>query len=117
MLFYSDKKKRTVKIAKIKYLKKQSYSMLYACVSPCVVEIDLHGYGSKGGARAEKEEIPLPIILWWTDFLHEKASIKKCGDVRCFFTNDRHYKDHKGTKVGTFFVTGKFSAVQDDTGS
>ena len=47
---------------------------------------------------ANRESIAYPIILWWTPFTREHQ-IKTCGNVKCFFTNDRHYKQHKNLQV------------------
>ncbi len=63
-------------------------------------ESDIHGYGKLGNAKAEAEVMKYPIILWWTGFTGEKGAIKQCGDVRCFVTVDRHYRNHPQTKAG-----------------
>jgi len=46
------------------------------------------------------EEKNLPTVLWWTDSQHYSSSIKKCGDVSCFFTSNRSYLNHPSTQVG-----------------
>jgi hypothetical protein len=40
-----------------------------------------------------------PVILWWTPFTGQKGSVRHCGTVRCFFTEDRRYRNHNLTKV------------------
>jgi len=43
---------------------------------------------------AMKEHLSAPIILWWTPFTGDPGSYRKCSDVQCFFTVDRHYLQH-----------------------
>lgn len=50
-------------------------------------------------AAAVKEPVSEPIILWWTPFTGDPGSYRTCGDVKCFFTVDRHYLNHHETKV------------------
>jgi hypothetical protein len=40
-----------------------------------------------------------PVILWWTPFTGQKGSVRHCGNVRCFFTEDRRFRNHNLTKV------------------
>ena len=53
--------------------------------------------------REVKKDLKSPVIIWWTGFTGERGRIKRCGNVKCFFTVDRKYKDHPGTKVNDFF--------------
>ncbi|GFN94943.1 alpha-(1,3)-fucosyltransferase 10 [Plakobranchus ocellatus] len=46
-----------------------------------------------------------PIIMWWTEFTRESGKARLCGDKRCFFTNNRSYKDHKNMKAFLFYGT------------
>ncbi|XP_071107003.1 alpha-(1,3)-fucosyltransferase 10-like [Haliotis cracherodii] len=46
-----------------------------------------------------------PIILWWTPFTGEKGIYKKCGNVKCFFTVRRAYRNHPMTSVFVFYGT------------
>ena len=52
-----------------------------------------------------KLDIKVPIILWWTPFTGERGKVKQCGEDQCFFTVDRHFKDHRKTKVFMFYGT------------
>lgn len=47
----------------------------------------------------KKNAIVDPILLWWTEFTLETGTVKNCGDVQCFMTNQRKYKDHPLTEV------------------
>ncbi|CAH1793924.1 unnamed protein product [Owenia fusiformis] len=58
-----------------------------------------------GEEKATKEDIPHPIILWWTPFTGDPGSTKKCGTNECYFTVDRDYRHHKNTKVFMFYGT------------
>lgn len=49
--------------------------------------------------KKSEEKITEPIILWWTPFTGERGRYKKCGNVNCFFTVDRHYMNNPQTKV------------------
>ncbi|CAG2234553.1 FUT10 [Mytilus edulis] len=51
------------------------------------------------------ETVTEPIILWWTPFTGDAGSYKKCGDVKCFFTNNRLYKDHDKLQAFIFYGT------------
>lgn len=44
-----------------------------------------------------------PVILWWTPFTGQKGSVRDCGTVRCFFTEDRRFRNHNLTKVSVKF--------------
>ncbi|XP_038062040.1 LOW QUALITY PROTEIN: alpha-(1,3)-fucosyltransferase 10-like [Patiria miniata] len=50
-------------------------------------------------------DVRVPIILWWTPFTAERGKVKACGENKCFFTVDRHFKDHPKTKVFLFYGT------------
>ncbi|XP_052235421.1 alpha-(1,3)-fucosyltransferase 10-like isoform X1 [Dreissena polymorpha] len=54
---------------------------------------------------ALREDIREPLILWWTPFTKERGAYRKCGDVSCYFTEDRHYWQHTNTKVVMFYGT------------
>ncbi|XP_052816699.1 alpha-(1,3)-fucosyltransferase 10-like [Mya arenaria] len=56
-------------------------------------------------SQALKEVISEPIILWWTPFTGEKGAYRRCGQVSCFFTVDRHYWQHQKTKAVVFYGT------------
>ncbi|XP_033752149.1 alpha-(1,3)-fucosyltransferase 10-like [Pecten maximus] len=58
-----------------------------------------------GEMKALKEVITTPIILWWTPFTGDPGTYKRCGNHRCFFTVDRHYRRHNQTKVFMFYGT------------
>lgn len=45
------------------------------------------------------EKITEPLILWWTPFTGERGRYKQCGNVKCFFTVNRHYMNNPQTKV------------------
>ncbi|XP_033644405.1 alpha-(1,3)-fucosyltransferase 10-like [Asterias rubens] len=49
--------------------------------------------------------IKVPIILWWTPFTGERGQVKQCGKDECFFTVDRHFRNHPQTKVFMFYGT------------
>ena len=49
-------------------------------------------------------DIPHPIILWWTPFTLEAGTTRTCGNVRCFFTNDKKYAKHRNMKVCIHFA-------------
>ncbi|XP_050394323.1 alpha-(1,3)-fucosyltransferase 10 [Patella vulgata] len=49
------------------------------------------------------DKINQPIILWWTPFTGEKGRYKTCGDNKCFFSVNRHLKDHPKTQVFMFY--------------
>lgn len=51
-------------------------------------------YESMGAAN-----ITDPIILWWTEFTGEPGKSRSCGQDRCFFTNNRNFRNHKHMKV------------------
>ncbi|XP_052068276.1 alpha-(1,3)-fucosyltransferase 10-like [Mytilus californianus] len=51
------------------------------------------------------ETVTEPIILWWTPFTGDAGLYKKCGDVKCFFTNNRLYKDHDKLQAFMFYGT------------
>ncbi|XP_035668626.1 alpha-(1,3)-fucosyltransferase 10-like [Branchiostoma floridae] len=50
-------------------------------------------------------DIKVPIILWWTPLTGERGKVKQCDLGRCFFTVDRHFKDHPKTQVFVFYGT------------
>ncbi|KAK3091428.1 hypothetical protein FSP39_019817 [Pinctada imbricata] len=52
-----------------------------------------------------KEKIDDPIIIWWTGFTGERGRVKQCGKDQCFFTVNRHYRNHPKTKVFIFYGT------------
>lgn len=52
-----------------------------------------------------RQEITEPIILWWTPFTGDAGIYKTCGNVKCFFTNNRLYKDHNKTQAFLFYGT------------
>lgn len=52
--------------------------------------------------KKSEEKITEPLILWWTPFTGERGRYKKCGNVKCFFTVDRHYMNNPQTKVPQF---------------
>ncbi|XP_060065652.1 alpha-(1,3)-fucosyltransferase 10-like [Ylistrum balloti] len=58
-----------------------------------------------GEMKAIKEVITTPIVLWWTPFTGDPGSYKRCGEHRCFFTVDRHYRRHNKTKAFMFYGT------------
>ena len=39
-----------------------------------------------------------PVLLWWYPFTGHNT-LRKCGDVACFSTNNRKYRDHDNLKV------------------
>lgn len=49
--------------------------------------------------KRSQEKITEPIIIWWTPFTGERGSYRKCGNVKCFFTVNRHYMNNPQTKV------------------
>lgn len=55
--------------------------------------------------KKSEEKITEPLILWWTPFTGERGRYKKCGNVKCFFTVDRHYMNNPQTKVFMFYGT------------
>jgi len=44
-----------------------------------------------------------PVILWWTPFTGQEGSVRDCGSVKCFFTEDRRFRNHNLTKVSLKF--------------
>ena len=61
---------------------------------------DRHGkMDQEALVEATNEQIPHPIVMWWTPFTREPGRVKQCGQVNCYFTVDRHYKDHQNTTV------------------
>ncbi|XP_013395516.1 alpha-(1,3)-fucosyltransferase 10 [Lingula anatina] len=52
-----------------------------------------------------QDNINVPVLVWWTPFTGEKGRVKSCGDVKCFFTVNRTYKDHPRAKVFMFYGT------------
>ncbi|XP_022080224.1 alpha-(1,3)-fucosyltransferase 10-like [Acanthaster planci] len=50
-------------------------------------------------------DIKVPILLWWTPFTGERGKVKTCGADHCFFTVDRHFRDHPKTKAFLFYGT------------
>ncbi|GFS14810.1 alpha-(1,3)-fucosyltransferase 10 [Elysia marginata] len=57
-------------------------------------------YGSVGNV-----DPPDPIIMWWTEFTREPGKARSCGDKRCFFTNNRAFKNHKNMRAFMFYGT------------
>nr|XP_022313367.1 alpha-(1,3)-fucosyltransferase 10-like [Crassostrea virginica] len=55
--------------------------------------------------KRSQEKITEPIIIWWTPFTGERGSYRKCGNVKCFFTVNRHYMNNPQTKVFMFYGT------------
>ncbi|XP_062607946.1 alpha-(1,3)-fucosyltransferase 10-like [Saccostrea cucullata] len=55
--------------------------------------------------KKSEEKITEPIILWWTPFTGEPGRYKKCGNVKCYFTVNRHYRNNPQTKVFMFYGT------------
>ncbi|XP_069122819.1 alpha-(1,3)-fucosyltransferase 10-like isoform X2 [Argopecten irradians] len=85
----------------VEYIDRYSYS---------IPDIELEGetkerHDPAGELRALKEVITAPIILWWTPFTGDPGSYKRCGNHKCFFTVDRHYRRHNQTKVFMFYGT------------
>ncbi|XP_039276966.1 alpha-(1,3)-fucosyltransferase 10 isoform X2 [Nilaparvata lugens] len=48
-------------------------------------------------------EIEDPILLWWSELVPERGKPTKCGDVSCFFTHNRKFKDHPLQKAIIFY--------------
>ncbi|KAJ8878661.1 hypothetical protein PR048_019244 [Dryococelus australis] len=44
-----------------------------------------------------------PVVLWWTPFTGETSSVRQCGDVRCYITEDRVYFQHNLLQAVIFY--------------
>lgn len=53
--------------------------------------------------RISLHDVKDPIVLWWTPFTGDMGSVKRCGNKRCFFTQDRRFKNHPLTKAYVFY--------------
>ncbi|XP_019630140.1 PREDICTED: alpha-(1,3)-fucosyltransferase 10-like [Branchiostoma belcheri] len=65
-------------------------------------ELDEH---DRDNIAVSEMDIKVPIILWWTPFTGERGKVKQCKLGKCFFTVDRHFKDHPKTQVFVFYGT------------
>jgi len=54
---------------------------------------------SSSSNTSVKSSPDVPIIVWWTGFTHDPGTVETCGDVSCFFTVNRSYRDDPRTKV------------------
>ncbi|CAG5135651.1 unnamed protein product [Candidula unifasciata] len=60
---------------------------------------------SKKYETVDATNVTDPIILWWTEFTGEPGKSRSCGNDRCFFTNNRNFRNHKHMKVFVFYGT------------
>ncbi|XP_046478346.1 alpha-(1,3)-fucosyltransferase 10 [Neodiprion pinetum] len=40
------------------------------------------------------EDIKVPVILWWTPFTGNQGRLEHCGQVKCYFTQNRTFVSH-----------------------
>ncbi|XP_046752653.1 alpha-(1,3)-fucosyltransferase 10 [Diprion similis] len=40
------------------------------------------------------EDIKVPVILWWTPFTGNQGRLENCGQVKCYFTQNRNFVSH-----------------------
>lgn len=50
-----------------------------------------------------RKSIEDPILLWWTPFTGEPGQLRQCGRQKCFFTQNRLFKDHPKLQAFLFY--------------
>ncbi|XP_012276747.1 alpha-(1,3)-fucosyltransferase 10 [Orussus abietinus] len=52
-------------------------------------------------------DVETPIVIWWTPFVHYNKYARVCGDVQCYFTQNRTFQSHPLLK-GILFYGSNF---------